>query len=82
MRVTLDAGALASAFVAPGGGDETAYRRVLEGEDELVTSPAVLLEFATLLIERFGWDPVMAEHAVTHVAGVAAAVLPRSERAP
>ena len=78
MKVTLDAGALASAFVAPGSTDEAAYRRVLEGEDELVTSPAVLFEFATLLIRRFGWDPIMAEHAVTHVARVADAVVPRA----
>jgi predicted nucleic acid-binding protein len=79
VRVSLDAGVLASAFVAPGSAEEAAYRRALEGEVELVTSPAVLLEFATLLTGRLGWDPVMAEHAVTHVARVAAAVLPQAE---
>jgi predicted nucleic acid-binding protein len=79
VRVVLDAGALAAAFVAPGGSDEAAYRRAIEGEDELVTSPAVLLEFATLLTGRFGWDPVMAEHAVTQVARVAAFVAPQAE---
>lgn len=78
MRVSLDAGVLASAFVAPGSADEATYRLALEGEVPLVTSPKVLLEFARLLVERLGWDPVMAEHAVTHVARVAAAVVPRS----
>lgn len=79
MRVTLDAGELASAFVAPGSDQEAAYRRALEGEVELVTSPGVLLEFATLLTERLGWDPVMAENAVTHVATIASAVVPQAE---
>ena len=79
MRVTPDAGELAFAFVAPGSDEEAAYRRALEGEDELVTSPALLLEFARLLTERFGWDPVMAEHAVTQVAGIAVAVAPQAE---
>jgi hypothetical protein len=69
-----DAGRLASAFVFPGSAEEAAYRRFLEGEDELVTSPATLFEFARILIEGFGWDPVMAEHAVTHVARVAVGV--------
>jgi hypothetical protein len=79
--VSLDAGALASAFVSPGGHSEAAYRRVIEGEDELVTSPAELLGFASLLTDRFGWDPVMAEHAVTHVARVAVAVVRRAASA-
>ena len=74
MRVMLDAGALASAFVAPGSAEEAAYRRALEGKVDLVTSPGVLLEFATLLTGPFGWDPVMAEHAIMHVARVAAEV--------
>jgi hypothetical protein len=78
VRASPDAGALASAFARPGSDEEAAYRRALEGEDELVTSPAVLFEFATLLTERFGWDPVMAEHAVMHVARVAVAVLPQA----
>jgi hypothetical protein len=79
VRVSLDAGELAAAFVAPGSYEEAAYRRALEGEVGLVTSPGVLLELATLLIERLGWDPAMAEHAVTHVARIAAAVVPRAE---
>ncbi|HJS26830.1 MAG TPA: hypothetical protein VJ913_06875 [Actinomycetota bacterium] len=74
MSPVSDAGALAAAFVAPGSAAEGAYRRALEAEVELVASPALLLEFATLLTERFGWDPIMAEHAVTHVARVAAVV--------
>jgi hypothetical protein len=77
--VTLEAGELAFAFVAPGSAAEVAYRRALEREVELVTSSRVLLEFATLLTERFGWDPVMAEHAVTQVARIAAVVLPQAE---
>ena len=69
-----DAGTLTSAFVSPGSAEEAAYRRILEGEVELVTSPATLWLFARVLIDGFGWDPVMAEHAVTHVARVAADV--------
>ena len=82
MRVTLGPGELAAAFVSPGSGQEVAYRRALEGEDELVTSPAVLLGFATLLTERLGWDPDMAGHAVANVARVAAAVVPQAETTP
>ena len=70
--IALDAAALVSAFVTPGGEAEAIYRGTLEGDTDLVTSPDVLLEFATLLTERFGWDPVMAGHAVMHVARVAA----------
>jgi hypothetical protein len=82
VRPTLGTGELAAAFVAPGSDEEAAYRLALEGEVELVTSPAVLLGFATLLTRRLGWDPVMAEHAVTQVARVAAAVLPQAETTP
>lgn len=79
MRVTLGAAELASAFVAPGSEEEAAYRRALEGVDDLVTSPAVLLELATLLVEALRWDPAMAEHAVSHVARAAAAVVAQAD---
>jgi hypothetical protein len=76
LRIELRAEALAHAFVMPGSGEEAAYRRAVEGEDELVTSPTILMDFATLL-EHLGWDPVMAEDAVVHVARVAAEVTGR-----
>ena len=66
--VALDAGALVSAFVIPGSDAEATYRRALEGDTALVTTRGTLLSFATLLTDRFGWDPAMAAHAVMHVA--------------
>lgn len=72
--IALDAAALVSAFVTPGSDAEANYRGTLEGDTDLVTSPDVLLEFATLLTGSFGWDQVMTEHAVMHVARVAAPI--------
>ena len=71
----LDARALAFAFVSPGSEEEASYRRVLEGEVELVTTSVALFEFAKILVDGFGWNAVMAEHVVTHVARVATEVI-------
>ena len=69
--VALDAAAFVSAFVTPGSDAEVTYRRALEGDTELVITPGTLISFATLLTDRFGWDPAMAAHAVMHVARAA-----------
>ncbi len=74
MTEILEADVLVRAFVAPGSAEETAFRRVLEGEVDLVTKPSLLFEFAKLLAGPFGWDPVVAEHAVAQVARVAVRV--------
>ena len=74
MRVEFDGGVLVTAFVAPGSEEEARYRQALEGQVELVTSASSLWTVATVLVERLGWDPVTAEHAVAHIARAAADV--------
>jgi len=76
LRVVLDTNILISAFVFPGGNPEAVYRLALEGRIELVTSPALLAEFARVLVDKFGWEDARTEEAVAHAARVAMIVRP------
>ena len=76
MRVVLDTNILISAFVFPGGSPESVFRLALEERMEIVTSPALLAEFARVLTDKFEWESAMVEQAVAQVARVAAVVRP------
>lgn len=76
MRVVLDTNVLLSAFVFPGGAPEAVYRLALEGRIELLTSPALLAEFARVLTEKFGRDDHAVREAVEQVSSVATVVRP------
>jgi len=76
VRIVLDTNVLISAFVFPGGAPELVYRLVLEERVELVTTPALLAEFARILTTKFAWDGDAAEEAVRQVARVARVVEP------
>ena len=67
MRAVLDTNVLISAFVFPGGAPEAVYRLGLEGQIELVTSRALLVEFGRVLGEKFDWDNARVEEAVAQV---------------
>ena len=76
MRVVLDTNVLISAFVFPGGAPEDVVRAALEGRIQMVTSPALLAEFARVLAAKFGWDDAHVEAAVALVVRNAELVRP------
>lgn len=56
MRVVFDTNIFVSAFVFPGSRADVAVRRVLDGEDELVISRAIIDELLTVLARKFARD--------------------------
>lgn len=56
MRVVFDTNIFVSAFVFPGSRADAAIRRVLNGEDELVISRAIIDELLTVLARKFARD--------------------------
>ena len=56
MRVVFDTNIFVSAFVFPGSRADAAVRRVLNGEDELVVSRAIIDELLTVLARKFARD--------------------------
>jgi putative PIN family toxin of toxin-antitoxin system len=78
LRVVLDINVLISAFVFPGGPPEAVFRLGLESRIELVTSPALLAEFARVLDLKFGWESTRVDAAVRQVLRLATVVRPAS----
>jgi uncharacterized protein len=76
LKVVLDTNILISAFVFPGGPPETVFRLALERRVEIVTSPALLAEFARVLDLKFGWEPEKVESAVRQISRIASIVRP------
>jgi len=76
VRIVLDSNVLISAYVFPGGNPEAAYRLVLGGAVELVTSRPLLAEFGRVLESKFGWEPSKSEEVVRQVARLAALAEP------
>jgi len=56
LRVVFDTNIFVSAFVFPGSRADAAVRRVLDGEDELVISRAIIDELLTVLARKFARD--------------------------
>jgi putative PIN family toxin of toxin-antitoxin system len=56
MRVVLDSNIFVSALVFPGGRADAALQRILDGEDTLVISPAIIDEVLRVLADKFGRD--------------------------
>jgi putative PIN family toxin of toxin-antitoxin system len=79
VRVVLDTNILISAFVFPGGSSEDVFRAGLTGRIELVTSPALLAEFAPVLSSKLGWEAPFVDEAVRQVVRIAAVVRPRTK---
>ena len=78
LRVVLDTNILICAFIFPGGPPEAAYRAVLDGRVELVTSPPLLAELGRVLVDKFGWEPPLGAEAVAQVARIAIVVRPEA----
>jgi len=77
LRVVLDTNVLVSAFNFPGGAPEDVYRLALEERIELVTSPPLLAELARVLTEKFDWEPLRVEEAITEIVETGLVVRPR-----
>lgn len=77
MRVVADTNVLVSALIFPGGAPEAVYRLALEGQVELVSSPALLAELGRVLADKFGWEGERAQRAVEQLVRVADVVAPR-----
>jgi putative PIN family toxin of toxin-antitoxin system len=54
MRVVFDTNVFISALVFPGGRADAALQRILDGDDTLITSPAIIAEVLAVLAGKFG----------------------------
>jgi uncharacterized protein len=57
MRVVFDTNIFVSALVFPGGRADAALQRILDGEDVLLISSAIITEVLAVLAGKFGRDP-------------------------
>lgn len=76
MRAILDTNVLISAYVFPGGKPEEVYRLAIEGRLEIGTSRTLLMEFARVLDQKFGWNADRVEAAVAQLTRIATVVEP------
>ncbi|MCC6380601.1 MAG: putative toxin-antitoxin system toxin component, PIN family [Burkholderiales bacterium] len=77
MRVVFDTNVLVSAVVFPGGRGEAALQRVVDEQDELVLSKAILDELLGILARKFSRDPDELARIAVFLANVAQFVAPR-----
>lgn len=77
MRVVFDTNIFVSAFVFPGSRADAAVRRVLDGEDELVISRAIIDELLTVLARKFARDADELGRVAVFLADLCVVVRPR-----
>ena len=77
MRVVFDTNIFVSAFVLPGSRADAALRRVLDGEDELVISRAIIDELLTVLARKFARDADELGRVAVFLADLGVVVRPR-----
>ena len=77
-RVVFDTNILLSAFLF-GGNPEVLFEAVRAGKIELVTSPRILTEFASLLKNKFSWEDDDIRDAVTVIGRRAELVKPKQK---
>ena len=71
MKIVFDTNIYISAFVIPGGNAEKAYLHAIDGDFELCTSVAILMELARKLDEKFGWEKQKIVQLITSISNVA-----------
>lgn len=71
LKIVFDTNIYISAFVIPGGNAEKAYIHAIEGDFELCTSVAILLELARKLDEKFGWEKQEITQLITSISNLA-----------
>lgn len=77
MRVVFDTNVFVSALVFPGGQGESALRRIVEGQDELLLSKAILDELLSVLGRKFARDAEELAHVAVFVTDLSRMVAPR-----
>lgn len=77
MRVVFDTNILVSALVFPGGRGEAALQRIVDEQDELILSKAILDELLGILVRKFSRDPEELARVAVFLANVARFVAPR-----
>lgn len=77
MRVVLDTNVLISAILFPGGAPEAVLRLGIERRIQLVTSSALLTEFARVLVEKFSHTDIQAQERVRRLIAASDIVKPR-----
>jgi putative PIN family toxin of toxin-antitoxin system len=77
LKVVFDTNILISALVFPGGRGETALRRIVEEQDQLVISKPILDELLGILARKFARDAEELAHVAVFLSGLAILVRPR-----
>ena len=77
MKVVFDTNILVSALVFPGGRGETALRRIIEEQDQLVMSKPILDELLGTLSRKFSRDAEELAHIAVFLSELAVFVKPR-----
>lgn len=77
MKVVFDTNILVSALVFPGGRADEALRRIVEEQDELIISKAILAELLHVLGSKFSRDPEELAHVAVFLSELALTVKPR-----
>ena len=77
MKVVFDTNILVSALVFPGGRGEAALSRIIEEQDQLVISKAILDELLDILARKFSRDAEELAHIAVFLSDLAVFVKPR-----
>ena len=77
MKVVFDTNILVSALVFPGGRADAALRRILEEQDQLIISKAILAELLRVLGSKFSRDSEELAHVAVFLSELALSVKPR-----
>jgi putative PIN family toxin of toxin-antitoxin system len=77
LKVVFDTNILISALVFPGGRGESALRRIVEEQDQLVISKPILDELLGILARKFARDAEELAHVAVFLSGLAILVRPR-----
>lgn len=77
MRVVFDTNIFVSAFVFPGGRADAALRKILDGADTLVVSPAIINEVLGVLADKFSRDREELSRVAVLLADIGEVVKPR-----
>ena len=77
MKVVFDTNILVSAFVFPGGRGEEALRRIVEEQDQLLISKAIVDELLGVLGRKFSRDREELAHVAVYLSDLAITVSPR-----
>ena len=77
MKVVFDTNILVSALVFPGGRADAALLRILEEQDQLIISKAILAELLRVLGSKFSRDSEELAHVAVFLSELALTVKPR-----